>query len=335
MIKITLYLLTNNFKMTQMLWKTHRRIAQRIAGGLKLSSREASQLEKGSVEPDRWKDYPHHHGKERQIRKNIIETRRLFLNDEKLESLFRFGVALHYIQDRWVTTPGSSEYHSWWEEQIDEQPFVDIDIMMKIINETDFIELFSGLSVPSAQENRERYFQIHEKILEFDRLCQRYFENHDGRFVEDVTLQIATLDRPKLGTPTFDLNFAYRVSLMVALSVYGPQTSSAILEKLMEMRKGFEIRLIEAEEALARKLVELNSRQIELKQKGGFINWLKRLICDFRIWSNRRRYEKRKHLIKIQETYYGEAERESNMFRNWYNVTIPKLDIEQVKRLLL
>ena len=316
-----------------MLWETHKRIAQGLAGELKLSSRETSQLEKGSIQLDYWKDYPHHYGKERQIRKNVIEAKDLFLNSEKFESLFRFGIALHYIQDSWVTVPGSSKKHYLCEDDIDRAPLVD-DIT-DMVREFDLAHVYPDLSSVNAQEDKMRYLQINECLGEFHQLCQRGFENNNGRFVEDKTLHIATLGNPRLGAPIFDLNFAYRASLMVALSVYGPKTSSALKETLEEMKNAFEVKLKDAEEALAKKLIELNNKRIELKQKGGFVNWLKKLICDFNIWINRRRYERRSHLLEIQRAYYRWVERESDAFRNWYNVTIPRLDMEQVKRLLL
>lgn len=318
------------------MWSTHTRIARKIASGLKLDYKETDYLVKGSIRPDYWKDYPHHYGKKRQIRKRIVEARRLFINDQKLESIFSLGIALHYIQDSWVTVPGSDIRHDWWEGRIDEAPFV--GDMLEMTNELGLTHLYdSRRARPTvdARNAKREYLQIANELLEFHQLCQSSFEGHDGTFAETTTLNIATLKHPKLGTPLFDLNFAYRVSSLVALSVFGSKTDSTLMEKLEQIRKEFEAKLKDAEEALARKLVELNYRSTELKQERGFINGLKSLICNLKIWINRRRYEKRSHLLKVQRTYYRKAKRESNAFRNWYKVTIPELDIEQVERLLV
>jgi len=315
------------------LLSTHKRIAEKIASELKLSPKEAEPLEKGSIRPDYWKDYPHHYGKERHIRQHIVEARRLFLNDEKLESLFNLGLAFHYIQDRWVTVPGSSMNHGWWEDQIDDAPFVD-DIV-EMVKDFDLTHLYRGPQSVHARDDEKLYLQINEQLLEFQRLCRSNFEGRDGWFAESATLNIATLERPTLGTPIFDLNFAYRVSVMVAISVYGPKTSSTLQQKLERTKNEFEVKLKNAEEALAAKLVELDNRRTELKQKRDLVNRLKGLVCNFNIWINRRRYEKRSHLLQVQEAYYREVERESGRFANWYDVAIPELDIEQVERLLI
>ena len=317
---------------TLVLLSTHKKIAKRIASELRLSSKEADYLEKGSITPDYWKDFPHHYGKESQIREYVLKARRFFLDDEKFESLFSLGLAFHYLQDCWVTVSGSSMNHGWWEDQIDDAPFVnDIAEMLK---EFDLTRSYHGLPVMAARQDEERYLQINDHLLDFEQLCRSNFEGYDGQFAKDLTLDVATLERPKLGTPIFDLNFAYRVSLVVALSVYGSRTSLALQEKLEQTKKEFEVKLKEAEEVLVRKLVELYNRKAELEQKGGFFNWLKRLTCNLSIWFNRRRYEKRSHLLEVRRAYHRKVEWESSAFRSWYNITIPELNIEQVKKLL-
>ena len=318
-----------------MLWSTHRRIAEKIAKELKLSFKETDNLQKGSITPDYWKDYPHHYGKERQIRKRIVEARRLFLEDQKLESLFALGVALHYIQDRWVTIPGSDERHDWWEKQIDEAPFV--GDLVETVNELGLTRLYdSGRLRPTvdARNAKKDYLGIANQLQEFHQLCRSSFEEHDGVFVEAATLNIATLRRPEVGTPVFDLNFAYRTSLLVALSLFESKTNPAISEKLELIRDEFRVKLKDAEESLARKLLELNYMNTELQRKHGLINRFKRLICNLKIWFNRRRYEKRSHLLKVQKIYYRKAKQESSTYSNWYKIIIPELDIEQVERLL-
>jgi hypothetical protein len=62
-----------------MLEETHRRISRWIAKELKLTRHEALLLEAGSVNPDRWVFFPHHRGKEYDIARNILESRKLYL----------------------------------------------------------------------------------------------------------------------------------------------------------------------------------------------------------------------------------------------------------------
>lgn len=315
-----------------MLLRTHKRIAIRIAEELRLTPREALRLEKGCIRPDYWKNYPHHYGKERQIREHIFRARRLFLENDKLDSLFWIGVALHYVQDRWVTVPSSSLNHGWWEDQIDEAPFVDdIVEMLKAFALTKF---YQPTQATQAREDSQRYLEINQRLLEFHRLYQRNFEDCDGKFMESITFEMAMLEHPTFGAPIFDFNFAFRVSQDIALSVYQPSTSLKLQEQLEQMRKDFEIRLQDAEKALAEKLIELNAKMTELEQKHGFINWLRKLVCHLNIRVNSSHYEKRSHLLRVQETYYQEAENECNAFRTWYNVSIPNLDIEKTERLI-
>ena len=88
-----------------MLWKTHIRIAYKILSklGLPNSTSEANQLREGSIAPDKWKDYPHHHWKSESIRTHILVARKFFLSNNLSKAYFHLGVALHYIQDSFTS----------------------------------------------------------------------------------------------------------------------------------------------------------------------------------------------------------------------------------------
>jgi hypothetical protein len=316
----------------QMLLRTHKRIARRIAEELKLTPTEALRLEKGCIRPDYWKNYPHHYGKKKQISKHILDARRLFLENDKLDSLFWLGVALHYVQDHWVTVPSSSFDHGWWEDQIEEAPFVDDNF--ELLKEFDLAKFYPPAQTIQARVAQQRYIETNQRLLEFRKLCLSNFEDCTGRLVESATLNVAMIKHPMFGAPIFDFNFASKVSLLIALSVYQSTTSSRLQKELMQMRKEFEIRLQEAEKALAKKLVELNTKRTELEQNRGFINWVRKLACSLNIRVNHGRYENRSHLLTVREAYYKEAEWKSNAFRNWYVAFIPKLDIEKIDRLI-
>lgn len=85
-----------------MLWKTHIRLANEILHklGLPSSSHEANQLRKGCIEPDKWKDYPHHKGKSGDIQSRLLKARKNYLDNNLGEAYYNLGVALHYIQDK-------------------------------------------------------------------------------------------------------------------------------------------------------------------------------------------------------------------------------------------
>ena len=87
-----------------------------IADKLKLNEREKALLITGSVSPDNWEDFPHHHGKESEITRNIINSRILFLKHDD-EYAHCLGVALHYLQDRWTLSPRIKDKHTPYEYQ--------------------------------------------------------------------------------------------------------------------------------------------------------------------------------------------------------------------------
>ena len=57
---------------------THINLANQIASktGISLYSEEAANLRGGSIASDKWKDYPHHYGKDGSIRSQIIDSRK-------------------------------------------------------------------------------------------------------------------------------------------------------------------------------------------------------------------------------------------------------------------
>lgn len=109
-----------------MLWKTHIRLANEILYelGVSKSSVEAERFRKGSVAPDKWGDYPHHYGKEGEIRRYLLEARRAYLKGDMPSALFSLGVAFHGVQDSYTSLTSRSQKHTSWEEQIEEAQLV-------------------------------------------------------------------------------------------------------------------------------------------------------------------------------------------------------------------
>jgi len=65
-----------------MLWKTHIRICNWICEDLGLPPGPSKIIKDSVIVPDKWKDYPHHHGKGRTIRKYVLEARKAFLTND-------------------------------------------------------------------------------------------------------------------------------------------------------------------------------------------------------------------------------------------------------------
>jgi len=68
---------------------------------LQLGKRESNLLRSGSIDPDKWMNFPHHFGKDGNIANNILVARAFFLKEDD-ECYHKLGIALHYIADRWT-----------------------------------------------------------------------------------------------------------------------------------------------------------------------------------------------------------------------------------------
>ena len=104
-----------------MLWKTHIRISFEVLNrlGISLSPEETENFKKGIIAPDKWKDYPHHHGKSENIKQHLMKSRGFFLKDDLPFAFFHLGVALHYIQDSYTSFASFYPKHQSWEESIE------------------------------------------------------------------------------------------------------------------------------------------------------------------------------------------------------------------------
>ena len=323
-----------------MLMSTHLKIAELIGEELEISSKKLiSRLKKGSCEPDRWKDFPHHYGKDREIRRHIVEARNLFLHGAEDDAFFQLGVALHYVQDAWVTIPGSHPLHGAWEGDIDDAAITDDltglvrDAMLNHFADGLAGLVFSDIPDEYVKASERQYLSIIKYTEQFEEMRRSDFDGYDGSFVRDKTLFIATLKHPILGSPILDLNFAYKISLMVSSAVCTSKESRDFKTEIEEKRRIYMDKLERAEELYAAKLSEMNMRKIELEQKKGFINKLRKMACAYNFWFYKRAYNSRKHLKKVQKAYEREAEEVADLYEQWYLTYIPPLNIEKIERL--
>jgi hypothetical protein len=98
-------------------WRTHKLIAREICKDLSLDKDSCSNLEEASVIPDKWRNYPHHSGKEAEISSRIIRARRNWLIKRTDRALEELGIALHYIVDKY-SPPHSHPKHDELEGEI-------------------------------------------------------------------------------------------------------------------------------------------------------------------------------------------------------------------------
>ena len=109
-----------------MLWKTHLRITFSVMKrlGIPLSDLEVSKLKEGVIDPDKWRDYPHHYKKEKEIQNNLWFSRQHLLIDDFPNAYYYLGVALHYVQDSYTSMASFYPNHHSWEESIEKYDVV-------------------------------------------------------------------------------------------------------------------------------------------------------------------------------------------------------------------
>ena len=300
-----------------MLSETHIRIANKVLSeiGVSLYSDEAAYLRGGSVKPDEWKDFPHHRGKTNEIWKYIITARRYYLKGDLPSAYFNLGVAFHYLQDMWTTLSGSDQEHDLWERKIDNSSFLDLDDLLNFVKST---------SIP--EKHQLEYFRIAATLSS---------EEIEGK---EKAKKITALRHPKWGTPTIDLNFAFRISLSIAKLVLGSKISSKLQDKLNVLLKEYEYKLRETESSFTEKLIRLVQKRDVLKQEKGIKGLFMALlsyIYDLRAKRMIKKYEKQEHLRKVARAYHKDAKKVSAPFLDWYNVVIPRIDISKVEKELL
>ena len=309
-----------------MLWKTHIRIANEILFrlGLPKSSPQANQLREGSIAPDKWKDYPHHEGKSKEIKRRLLNSRRFYLKNNLSKAYFDLGVALHYVQDGFTTLTSRSKYHSRWEDQIEQSYFND-----------------------NLQYIVDKAFQHVSKMKqEYDRYIRKLSDDLQGKA---DTLQIASMQGPGIShwqtriysNPYVDLNFALKASYIITKSVLSSKHNPELQKKLDENEKDYQTKLRKTETQTAKEMIELINKYNKLKSQknDGFF---KSLMNKISTWTTKIKtnhnlncYEQKKHLKKLNNGYRNVVNRITLAHSGWYNYYVPKLDINSVQKELL
>jgi len=311
-----------------MLWVTHIRITREVLRRLKIpeSSEEAEELKKGVLEPDQWGDYPHHYGKAGRTRDYIMYARRHFLDDDLPNAYYSLGVALHYIQDSYTSLTSRSDNHNRWEQQIEEAFF------------TDNLERLVTATFYKRKDRKKVYLEILGHLS----------GKTEGK--ADI-LKVATIhgdgEWGVWGAPKVDLNFALRVSLLTAESVFGPKINTELQATLSHLLGRYKSTLMKTESTFCEKIVELILKRDDLeKRRGkltsgifpklqGFFLTLLIKIRNLQVTSKMKDYEQQKHLKKVAVEYKRVAEKMSRPHADWYDVTIPQIDVSVVEKELL
>jgi myosin heavy subunit len=204
-----------------MLPKTHEKIANEIAEHLGIeNAHDIALLAKGSIKPDSLKVFPHHEKKQDEIGYHLIRARAEFIDkdDSWLEHL---GLALHYIQDMWTLHPRLENEYTEWEKQIDNA---------KIMEEDKFIEYVKKAAIPTRG--------ITEYLSLLNEIKEQKFPTIN---IEEILI-FSCKGRPEdaitygWSDPTIDLNFSYKLCLMLTKYI----TDTSALKKKKELEKEHE-----------------------------------------------------------------------------------------------
>lgn len=234
--------------------ETHRFIAENIARELQLKEKSKDLLVEGSLAPDTLRDFPHHSGKDQDIISHLVDAVRYFQENND-QCYVELGKALHYIQDKWVSRPGSLEAHSKWEQYISERPILNNEALIKHVE-----------TYPFPSEVKQYYKELFGKVskgvgtvslLEYDSLPP-WIKHMNSEAFAKMSYFAINWSHPKsasgepYSTPMLDLNIAYMFCLQIVRCVLSPQTdwskrpvSISELEtkkaKLKKMEKRFKL----------------------------------------------------------------------------------------------
>ncbi len=312
-----------------MLWKTHIKITFSVFRelGIYLSDDEKERVKEGVIAPDKWglADTPHHYGKEKKICDYLLLSRKYFLRYDLLGAYYYLGIALHYIQDSYVSMASFYPKHHSWEESIENSTY-ESDLQKTI-----------------------RYW-LRNNSFERDRclgIASSLTIEVQGR---DNTLYIATLSGHKQLTsyakPIIDYNLGFRASYLVAKSVLSPRSSTELDFALKQLLKYYENLLHESESSSSTEIIDIVNQVENLKRKktakSGFVPKLKNgflslkvKVKEFQLNSKYNNYLQKRHLFAVYDRYKEAAKRIINPHIGWYNFHILEKDIRIIKSELI
>jgi hypothetical protein len=312
-----------------MIWETHRKLSLEAIDriGVRLSPTECDSLMRGVVAPDEWKmsnqndRTSHHYGRASEINDYLHLARTYYLNDDPINTYFNLGIALHFIQDSYVSYPSflSKEKHDNWEQGID-----------RCYISPDFAESIKKINYKSEAE---RCAWVAEELL---REVQGPID----------TMRLATLfshqkTNDTIANPVVDLNLAYRASYTISKSILGPKNSVTLDNQLNDIYKIHEKMLWQEEDRVSEQLIKSFEQRNVIR--GALVNG-KGLIVKIKNWMTGRKvrsletqlasnyddYFDKGHLKRVDWNYKNEVTKLTNSYTGWYIYTIHNLNINSV-----
>jgi hypothetical protein len=316
-----------------MQWVTHIRICKKVLYelGVTPSSIEASKLREGVVEPDKWGDWPHHHGKSGDIERYIMSARRSFLQNDFSNAYYYLGFALHYIQDAYTSvkhydSPNNQKWHQNYEQEIESERFV-LDL---------------------EREIQYRFRNDYPEMKKYSDIARDLSRNVEGK---NDTLRVATLvgrtPSLKLGKAIIDLNMALKASYVVSKSVLlSPKNCPELDATLSRILKEHERLLQNMELSFSSEIANLVRQRDALKGKivheSGFVRKIKNWFYGVRVGLQNRRidgkmreYNSQSHLHRVVGEYKHATNMTISPYEGWYNFQIPTINFGVVAKEVL
>jgi hypothetical protein len=290
-----------------MKWEAHTRTAERI-----LTDFDAYHFKKyekdlinGIIYPDS-NDLKPHFGRDQSIKEYIRKARDMRLDYNASDSFFYLGMAFHYIQDSWV---GMDPDHE------------DYDLYMKMIDKCDIVCRTVSLY---------KYYPVtRNRVLTQYKELEKRLEVTVSSIAE--LYELATSGKPFESTAFLDLNFSYRVCFRVAEMVLKPMLMTSLDEKINRLYSNYFDKLTQKEQQEQDILFNLEAGLGDSSQGvlSGIDEWRIRRDLNKRTAN----YEQGKHLDEVLKNYCMEVETLSKPYQDWYNITVPKLELPKKKPL--
>ena len=193
------------------------KIAKKVA--IDINRRDLSPIiERYSVIPDEWKDYPHHtRGRNsRRIIRRVSRARENYIRGNDGDAAAELGVAFHYLADEHVLLRGSHNKHATYESDI-----------TRAMIDSQFVDQY----VDQLEGKNATLGYISDKM--------RWLSS--SKYVLD---------------PDTALNYSCATCLSVAKSVFGSKISPKLESDLIELRTSYLERMRRREEEFVCKLFE-------------------------------------------------------------------------------
>jgi hypothetical protein len=136
-----------------------------------------------------------------------------------------------------------------------------------------------------------------------------------------------------------DLNLAHFVSLKVAESILSSKTNPTLQRQLSRNREEHQNKLIERESEFVYELLDTVIKRDQAQKSTGIFGFISRSIIggyhNWRANSKLQQYQGSDHFQNILKSYDSSTNQITCPHRDWYNITTPKLKINEVPKQLI